>query len=92
MTNDSKNKVLTRDEVKVEETWRIEDIFATDDAWEQEYKEVDALSNKAESFKGKLEDGADALFEALKYRDGLSEKIASFICVFPFKIGPRYDK
>ncbi|WP_172369890.1 oligoendopeptidase F [Sporosarcina jiandibaonis] len=75
MSNDTKNKVLTRDEVNVEETWRLEDIFATDDEWEQEYKEVDALSNKAESFKGKLEDGADALFEALKYRDELSERL-----------------
>ena len=58
---DTKNKVLTRDEVKVEETWRLEDIFATDEAWEKEYKEVEAFSEKAESFKGTLGNGADAL-------------------------------
>jgi oligoendopeptidase F len=75
MSNDTNNKVLTRDEVKVEETWRLEDIFASDNAWEKEYKEVDTLSNKAESFKGKLGDGADTLFEALKYRDELSERL-----------------
>ncbi len=61
MSTETKNKVLTRDEVKVEETWRLEDIFATDEAWEQEYKEVEELSEKAESYKGTLGNGADAL-------------------------------
>ena len=75
MSNDTKNKVLTRDEVKVEETWRLEDIFETDELWEQEYKAVDAVSEKAESFKGTLGNSADALLEALKYRDSLSERL-----------------
>ena len=46
MTTETKNKVLTRDQVKVEETWRLEDIFATDEAWEQEFKEIEELSGK----------------------------------------------
>ena len=75
MTMDSKNKVLTRDEVKVEETWRLEDIFSTDEAWEVEFKELDELSSKAESYKGTLHHGPDALFQALKYRDTLSERL-----------------
>ena len=31
MTTETNSKVLARDEVKVEETWRLEDIFATDE-------------------------------------------------------------
>ena len=54
MTTETKNKVLTRDEVKVEETWRLEDIFATDEAWEKEYAEVEEFSRKADSYKGTL--------------------------------------
>ena len=75
MTTETNSKVLARDEVKVEETWRLEDIFATDDAWEKEYADVEELSAKAESFKGTLRNGAEALFEALSYRDTLSERL-----------------
>lgn len=69
------NKVLTRDEVKIEETWRIEDIFATDEEWEKEYIEIEKFAEQGESYKGKLGDGADGLLEALTYRDALSERL-----------------
>ena len=75
MTTDTKNKVLTRKEVPTELTWKLEDIFATDEAWESEYKEVSALAEKAASFKGTFENGADALYEALAYKDEVSERI-----------------
>lgn len=75
MTTDTKNKVLTRDQVKVEETWRLEDIFPTDEAWEQEFKEIEELSGKAETFKGTLNQGATALFEALSYRDTIYQRM-----------------
>lgn len=69
------NKVLTRDEVKVEETWRLEDIFATDADWEQEYDEVEKLSEQGESYKGTLNNGPEALLEALTYRDTISQRL-----------------
>lgn len=75
MTAEPTNKVLNRDEVKVEETWRLEDIFATDEAWEEEFKEVESFSAQAESFKGTLGDGADVLLNALTYRDELSIRL-----------------
>ena len=75
MMTETKNKVLTRDEVKVEETWRLEDIFATDEAWEKEYAEVEEFSSKADSYKGTLSGGGDALYTALAYRDALSERL-----------------
>lgn len=46
MTSESKNKVLTREEVKEDETWRLEDIFETDEAWEQEYKAIEEFVKK----------------------------------------------
>ncbi|GKV57890.1 oligoendopeptidase F [Sporosarcina sp. NCCP-2222] len=75
MTAETTNKVLTRDEVKVEETWRLEDIFPTDEAWEAEFKEIESFLEKAGSFQGTLENGPEALFEALSYRDTLAEKM-----------------
>lgn len=73
MTND--NKVLTRDEVSEEETWRLEDIFSSDEAWDKEYSKVEEMMKEAEQYKGTLGNGARPLFEALTYRDKLAERL-----------------
>lgn len=75
MTSEANNKVLTRDEVKVEETWRLEDIFESDEAWEAEYAALENLSDKAGTYKGTLHNSAESLYDALKYRDTLSERM-----------------
>lgn len=75
MTAETKNKVLKREEVKVEETWNLEDIFSSDDEWEKEYIAVEEISKKAATIQGTLANGADALFKALTYRDEVSQKI-----------------
>ena len=44
MSEIKKTKALpARSEIKVEDTWNLEDIFATDEAWEQEYQQVKEL-------------------------------------------------
>jgi len=75
LTTDTKNKVLTRKEVPEELTWKLEDIFVTDEAWEKEYKEVSVLAEKANTFQGTFATGAEELFKAFMYRDELSERI-----------------
>ena len=84
MTTETKNKVLTRDQVKVEETWRLEDIFATDEAWEEEFKEIEELSTKAETYKGTLNQGADAFMMRFLTVIHLS-KNGQTVHVCPFK-------
>ena len=69
------NKILKREEVPVELTWKLEDIFSTDESWESEFKEVASLAEKAGSYEGKLKEGADSLFEVLTYKDELSERL-----------------
>lgn len=75
MTTETKHKVLTRSEVPTELTWKLEDVFSSDQSWEEEYKEVSELAKKSESFKGTFENGADALFKALSYKDEVLERI-----------------
>ena len=58
--------ILTREQVPVQLTWRLEDIFATNEAWEQEFKEVTALSDKATSFQGTLSNGSAAMLQTLR--------------------------
>ena len=75
MTTETKNKILTRSEVPTELTWKLEDIFSSDEVWESEYKEVSELAGKADAFKGTFENGAQALYDALAYKDEVSERI-----------------
>lgn len=75
MTTETKNKILSRSEVPTDLTWKLEDIFSSDEAWESEYKEVSGLAEKAESFKGTFENGAEALFNAFTYKDEVLEAI-----------------
>ncbi len=75
MTAETKNKLLTRNEVPTDLTWKLEDIFSSDEAWESEYKEVSKLAEKADTYKGTFENGAQALYEALAFKDEVSERI-----------------
>lgn len=68
-------KVLVRNEVPTELTWKLEDIFETDRAWEQEFEEVAELAAKSGSYQGKLQAGADALYEVLTYKDEVSRRL-----------------
>lgn len=68
-------KVLSREEVPEELTWRLEDIFETNEAWEQEFNEVTALSEKATGYQGTLSKGAATMLEALKYRDEIYNRM-----------------
>ncbi|MGM0902432.1 MAG: oligoendopeptidase F [Bacillota bacterium] len=76
MTNESQVKKLpTRSEVPVEDTWRLEDIFANDETWEKEFQEVKDILPGVQNFKGKLGESADQLYEALQYQDKLLERL-----------------
>jgi oligoendopeptidase F len=49
-----------RSEVPVEQTWNLDDIFPTKEAWESELKEVASQVGSVTKFKGKLGEGARA--------------------------------
>ncbi len=67
-------KVLTREEVPVELTWDLEGIFQSDDAWEQEFKDIEKLIPEADKYKGKVAESAQSLYETLQFSDKLSER------------------
>ncbi|MDX8289612.1 oligoendopeptidase F [Metabacillus indicus] len=76
MTEQTAAKTLPkRSEIAAEDTWRLEDIFKNDEAWEAEFKEVKAALPKMEEYKGKLGDSADAFLEALTYQDSVMERL-----------------
>ncbi|CRK83455.1 oligoendopeptidase F [Neobacillus massiliamazoniensis] len=64
----------TRSEIPVEETWRLEDIFSSDEEWEKEFQEVKKLIPGIKDFEGKLGESPDTLYNALQYQDQLLER------------------
>ncbi|RKL67729.1 oligoendopeptidase F [Salipaludibacillus neizhouensis] len=64
-----------REEVLKENTWDLEDIFATDEEWENQFQEIKAMLPEVSSYKGTLGDSGMQLFHALKYQDKVSEKL-----------------
>ena len=75
LSTETNNKILTREEVAEHLTWKLEDIFASNDIWESEFKDVATLSEKASSFQGTLGNGSGALLEVLTYRDELTGRL-----------------
>ncbi len=70
-TTHTTKRVLKRSEVPAEHRWKLEDIFASQDAWDQEYKEVkDGLADFAK-FKGTLTDAA-AIKACFELEDDIS--------------------
>jgi len=74
-TESAVKKLPLRSEIPVEDTWRLEDIFATDEIWEEEFNAVKSLLPKVEEFKGKLAESADVLFDALQLQDELLSRL-----------------
>ena len=59
------NKIRDRHEIPVEDTWALEDLYATDAAWEAELDSVTEDQNFLASFAGKLGSSAQNLLAYL---------------------------
>lgn len=68
----SEKKLRKREEIPQEYKWKLEDIIATDELWEEEIQTVLSLSEEISKFKGQLSDGAAVLLEFLTKRDELN--------------------
>jgi oligoendopeptidase F len=71
----TKKSLPLRSEIPVEETWRLEDIFPTDEEWEKEFQEVKKMIPKLAEYQGRLGESADTLYEALQYQDEVSMRL-----------------
>ncbi|MBS4207957.1 oligoendopeptidase F [Bacillus sp. FJAT-50079] len=76
MTNKATVKTLpNRSEISEELTWRLEDIFASDELWEKEYEEIKASLAHTSELKGQLSKSPEKMLEVLQYQAGVSEKM-----------------
>ena len=70
-------KIKLRSEIAVEDTWRLEDVFATDELWEKELSDVVPLIEKGVSFRGKLGKSASKLLEFMRFDDKTSIRLSA---------------
>lgn len=76
MTNEQAVKQLpARESVPEQLTWRLEDIFETDERWNEEFEQVKKLSEQAKSYQGKLGESAESLYNFFTYQDELLERM-----------------
>jgi oligoendopeptidase F len=64
-------RISKRNEVPEEFKWSLEDIYPTDKDWEKDFEKLKAVPEKILSYKGKLCESADTLYNFMK----LSEEI-----------------
>lgn len=64
-----------RSEIDVNDTWKLEDIFATDEDWGKEFTAVKELIPNVSKYEGKLASSAETLYELLQLQDHLLERM-----------------
>lgn len=64
---------IKRSEVEKQYTWAIEDLYPSDEAWEQEYKQAEAMLEQFQGYEGKLGDSAEILLSYLQFSDTVNQ-------------------
>ena len=68
------NKIRQRSEIPAEDKWAIEDLYATDELWEQELATISEDQQVLAGFAGKLADSADTLYAYLERMEQVNAK------------------
>src|SRR5690606_27725907 len=66
--------VRKRSEIPEKYRWRLEDIYATDEAWEADFRAVQSVLPRFESYKGRLGESPATLAECLNLRFETEER------------------
>lgn len=68
-------KLKTRSEIPEQYKWHLEDIFPSNQAWEEEFLKAEKLLERAESFQGHLGDSAEALLTCFDWMDEVGQSV-----------------
>ena len=67
-------KIRKRSEIPVEDTWALEDLYATDEAWEQELATLADDEKALTAFAGMLGDSAENLYGYMEKTEAVNAK------------------
>lgn len=76
-------KAKQRSEIAQQDKWRIEDIYATDEAWEADYNECIRRAKEKCVYQGRLAESAQILYQALKESDE-ADLLVEHVYVYAF--------
>lgn len=65
---------LLRNEVPIELTWDLSELFPSTETWEAELKSLQELADEIQQYKGDLQKGANRLADCLEAQEGLLER------------------
>ena len=68
-------KIRKRCEIPVADTWAVEDLYASDEAWEQELATLAEEQKKLLSFAGHLSDNAETLYDYISQMERVDAKV-----------------
>ncbi len=66
--------IKKRHEIAEEYKWKLEDAYADEEAWEEDFKWVKEVLPGIEGFKGRLQESADVLYDVLKRLEELQRR------------------
>ena len=70
---------MKREEIIEQHKWDLSDLFPSDEAWEDTFKEVKVLAEEFKSLKGTITQSAETLLASLKLQEKLSRKLMNVI-------------
>ena len=70
------NELPKRSEVKVEDTWKLSDMFESDTAWEEELNQIKKKSEDLVCMEGKVGESASSLLKVMDLSAELDERIS----------------
>lgn len=73
--------IRTRDQIPQEDTWALEDLYPSDESWEQALSALTARQSEAAAFAGKLGESGETLcafLHLVEEVDGQSELLANY--------------
>ena len=73
------HKIPVRAEVPAENTWKLEDIFPSDDAWKAEYEALQTMPAKITAFCGHLGESAETLLQYYRLSDELTVRLSKLM-------------
>ncbi|SFN78841.1 oligoendopeptidase F [Pseudobutyrivibrio sp. JW11] len=68
-------ELLTRNQVNVEDTWNLKDMYSSDSDWEEDIKVILGKTEELVKFEGRVCESADTLLQVLELSAFISEKL-----------------
>lgn len=78
MSNNNSSALPKREEIEQKYKWKLEDIYSSNDLWEEDFLKVKKLASEIQGFSGKLGEGASNLLNCFKACDemlALNDKV-----------------